>query len=107
MLFKQVKDLKSRKIYQKFEKIRSIKKFVFFNLLSTLMKNQKLSKDRRRFMFLISKLKLKSLSKTKIVRRCILTNRSRRVIRPFHISHTVFRELNQYGLIPGCRKAVW
>ena len=107
MLFKQFKDIKSRKNLKKFEKIRSIKKFVFFNLLSNVIKNRKLSKDRRRFMFLISNFKIKHLSKTKIVRRCILTNRSRRVIRPFHISHTIFRELNEFGLIPGSRKAIW
>ena len=46
-------------------------------------------------------------SKTVITRRCILNNISRTSIRKFGISRTVFRELLQFGVIPGYVKAVW
>lgn len=107
MLFKQVKDLKFRKFYNKIEKLKQIRKFVFTNLLSNLINKKKTVEDRKRTVFLVYKLNLKLLSKVKIVRRCILTNRGRQIVRPYNISHSIFRNLNQLGLIPGCKKAVW
>jgi ribosomal protein S14 len=107
MLFKKIKDLKNRKIYNNLEKYNSIKKFVLINFLSKSIVQKNAIENRKRTIFLISKLKLKFRSKVKIVRRCILTNRGRRVLRKYNFSHTIFRNLNQLGLIPGCKKAVW
>ena len=107
MLFKQIKDLKYRKIYKNFEKYNNIKKFILINFLSKTMIKNNTIESRKRVLFLISKLRSKSISKVKIVRRCILTNRGRRVLRKYHLSHTIFRNLNQLGLIPGCKRAVW
>ena len=107
MIFSQVKDLKIRIKYKKIEKIRNLKKFIITNLLSSSIKNYDTDKKRIRFLFSISKLQSKNLSKVKIVRRCILTNRGRGIIRPYHFSNSIFRNLNQFGLIPGYRKAVW
>jgi len=107
MIFSQLKDFKFRKKYSKFEKWRQIRRYVIINLLSNLINSNITNQERQRFLYLISKFNVKLLSKVKIVRRCILTNRGRRVIRPYHISHTIFRNLNQFGLIPGCKKSVW
>jgi len=40
------------------------------------------------------------------VRRCILTNRSRGSIRPFNVARSKLRELLQFGILPGYKKAV-
>jgi len=51
-------------------------------------------------------LKKKKNFLTKIVRRCIITNRSK-TIRPFKISRILAREMIGFGIIPGYKKAVW
>ena len=107
MLFSKLKDLKKRKQYNKNEKIRIVKKFISINLLSHLVNKYKKSHERETFFFLISKYKLDNNSKTQISRRCILTNRSRSVIRPYNISRLSFKKLNQFGLIPGITKSAW
>ncbi len=104
MLFAKVKDLRNRIAYSKIEKLKYIKNFVMINLLSRL---QGKFKNRKHLSIVIAKLNKKYISKVKLVRRCILTNRNRRVIRPYNISHSIFRNLTQFGLIPGCKKAVW
>jgi len=48
-----------------------------------------------------------NISKTKVVRRCILTNRGRSCTRPYNISRMVLRELLQFSILPGYQKAVW
>ena len=104
MLFSKVKDLKNRLDYFKIERVKKIKKFVIINLLSKLYLK---FKNPQRLHLIIAKYNSKSLSKTKFVRRCILTNRNRGVIRNYNLSHSIFRNLTQFGLIPGCKKAVW
>ena len=42
-----------------------------------------------------------------ITRRCLLTNRSRAIYRPFGLSRLVLRDLIQFGLLPGYTKAIW
>jgi len=107
MLFLKIKDINRRKLYNKNEKFRIIKKFIIINLLSRLIKNYKNFQEKETFLFLLSKYKLNSISKTKIVRRCILTVRGRATIRPYNISRLSFKKLNQFGLIPGIRKGIW
>ena len=106
MLSSKIKDLKIRYEYYKKELLRKKLKFLFINSLN-------------KELFLVNKKRHSSLikffsnkcqgriSKTKIVRRCVLTNRPRVSIRKFGISRPVFRELLQNGLIPGYIKAVW
>jgi len=106
MLFLKVKDLKLRKNYYKIEKKRNINKFTV-TMLSVLQKAYKTSNERKCFSFLLEKYKLNFSRKTKIVRRCILTNRGRGNIRYYNISRSVFRKLNYFGIIPGVKKAVW
>jgi ribosomal protein S14 len=107
MLFLKIKDLKTRKHYNKKETLRLIKKFVIINLLSRLMSSYTNLKKKEIFMYLLSKYRLDSNGKTKIVRRCILTNRGRSIIRPYNISRLTFKKLNQFGYIPGIQKGIW
>jgi ribosomal protein S14 len=39
--------------------------------------------------------------------RCILTNRKGSIDRKFLLSRIVLRDLMQFGIIPGFKKAVW
>lgn len=106
MLSSRVKDLKIRYAFYKKELLKTKLKFVFINSLN----KELFSGDKKRYSSLTKFFVLKStkrVSKTKIVRRCILTNRSRVSIRKYGISRPAFRELLQNGLIPGYAKAVW
>ncbi len=99
MLFRKVKDLRIRKQYKKHEVLNTSLKFLFTNYFN---KNQDANKSE-----LFNNIKQKNFSKTKIVRRCILTNRARGSIRPFNVSRTKLRELFQFGIVPGYKKSVW
>lgn len=99
MLFKKVKDLNIRKQYKKNENLNVALKFLFTNFFN---KNKNVTKCGSIF----SNVKQRNFSKSKIVRRCILTNRSRGSIRPYNISRVKLRELLQFGIIPGYKKAV-
>lgn len=46
-------------------------------------------------------------SKTRIRNRCIVTGRSRGVLRQFRISRIVFRDLAWKGLLAGIKKSSW
>ena len=102
MLFAKLKDLKKRNQFNKKEKQNLIKKFVFINSLSKL----KTKKEKSIFLFYYYN-SLKCFSKTKIVKRCILTNRSRGISKKYNISRVALRELLQFGIIPGFKKSVW
>lgn len=98
MLFRKVKDLKLRKKFQQNEIVNTSVKFLFTHYFNK-------NKDVNRCQDFLN-LKQKNYSKTKIVRRCILTNRSRGSIRPFNVSRVKLRELFQFGIIPGYKKSV-
>jgi len=106
MIFSQSHDLKLRKNYNKIEKFYKIKKFVTINLYNKVNAYSK-KKKRAVLTFLLLKYNRNNSRKTKIVRRCTITNRSRRVLRLYNISQMYFRHLTQFGLIPGCKKAAW
>jgi len=98
MLFRKIKDAQIRKEYKKKEILFTSLKFLYTNLL-----NQ--NKDKRKIEQFIE-FKQKNFSKTKVVRRCILTNRARGSIRPYNVSRVKLRELLQFGIIPGYKKSV-
>lgn len=98
MLFRKVKDLKIRNQFKKHEVLNTSVKFLFVNYFN---KNKKAPRCQN-----FTNIKQKNYSKTKIVRRCILTNRARGSIRPFNVSRTKLRELFQFGIIPGYKKSV-
>lgn len=102
MIFLKAKDLKIRKFYNKTELTRKIRKFLFINLLNNKYYNKKI-KGKLLYLFL----KKEKRIKTKIMSRCIITNRGRGVYKPFNVSRLVLREMIHSGLVPGYIKAVW
>jgi ribosomal protein S14 len=106
MKYLKIKDTLHRQNFKKFELQYKLKYFVYKNILSFINKNNSISvKNKKLIFFHILKKKKKNFS-TKIVRRCILTNRSKS-FRPFKISRILSRELIGFGIIPGYTKAVW
>jgi ribosomal protein S14 len=98
MKYLQIKDKKLRLSFLKMEIKFKLKKFISINLLtSNFSTNNKI-------FYLFLKKKKSILSK--IVRRCVLTNRSKS-IRSFKVSRIQSKELISFGVIPGYKKAVW
>jgi ribosomal protein S14 len=106
MKYLKYKDNKFRYKFNKFELQYKLKFFIYKNILAYINYNKLISlKKKKLIAFQILKKKKKNFS-TKIVRRCILTNRSKS-FRPFKISRILTRELMGFGIIPGYTKAVW
>lgn len=102
MLYLKNKDKKNRKNVESNEfKNLSIK---FLN--SLLSNNPKFLSFQSKNNFKL-KIQQKFSSKTRLVNRCVLTNRSRGVFRPFNVSRILLRKLILFGLIPGYSKLVW
>ena len=99
MLSKKIKDLIIRKEFKRKEALNTTLKFLATNYF-----NSNLTVPRCNTFVM---LKQRNFSKTKMVRRCILTNRSRGSIRHYNISRIKLRELLQFGIIPGYKKSVW
>lgn len=101
-----MKDIKNRQKFEKKEFLKIQLKFLFKNLLNNPIFS---TKDYQRAVLIefFLNYSLKIISKTRINRRCILTNRSRVSIRKFGVSRILLRELLSFGIIPGFRKAVW
>ena len=107
MLFSKVKDLNLRLKFSKLELKKRVDKYVKLNILikSTLLKG-----DQKRRAFILKSLYSETKiggSKVKITQRCILTNRPRGAQRSHLISRNIFRDMLQFGIIPGYKKAVW
>lgn len=106
MLHTKVKDLKVRKKYYLNEKKHLVNAFLFKNIITKINYNNfdiLLKKN-----ILLKCLQKKQLRfKTRNVRRCVYTNRSRSVLRDFKISRSLLRELMGFGFIPGFKKAAW
>lgn len=103
MLHSKIKDLKYRKDFYNVEMKQVVNSFVFTNLIS----NPKLDfKFKKNIFFKFYKQK-KIRVKTRMVNRCVLTNRGRGATRGFNISRSLFRELLGFGIIPGYKKATW
>lgn len=106
MLSTKLKDIKYRQKFEKKELTKIQFKFLFKNLLNNPLY---IKNDYHRSLLIKSFLNYSStnISKTKINFRCILNNRSRISTRKFGVSRIIFRELLQFGIIPGFIKAVW
>ena len=107
MLFTKVKDLNLRLKFSKFELKKKIDKYVKINILTKSLVLKKLQKKRAYILKSLYKDSFTKYSKVKVTQRCILTNRSRGVYRSHSISRNIFRDLLQFGIIPGYKKAVW
>lgn len=104
MKYLKQKDLKHRKKFFNQEIEKKINKFLFINLLNT----KKIAEKKRsivRQYFLIKK--NRKTTKTKLLRRCLLTNRSRVSHQTFGISRIKLRELLKEQQIPGFNKDIW
>ncbi len=104
MKYLQQKDLKNKIKFFNKETDKKINKFLFINLLNT----DKLENKRKNIIrkFFLSKKQLNS-NKTKLLRRCLITNRGRVSNRIFGISRVKLRELLTNNQIPGFNKNIW
>ena len=98
------KDKKLRKKVASEETSKIVNKFLFINLLNS--KKLDLSKKKKIGGFLIKDLTSRN-SKTKIVRRCVLTGRSRVSNRILGISRIKLKDMLKNEIIPGFSKAIW
>ena len=103
MILAKIKDVQNREKFYKKELLKKKIKFLFTNLLNKNKQKQKNAKN----VFFFLKLKNRKSSKTKLLRRCIFNNRSKGSLRSFGISRILFREMLQFGVVPGYKKAVW
>jgi ribosomal protein S14 len=103
------KDTKLRKTHNLFEYKNICLKF-FFNFVLNLKHKSKNKYFCLKFFSsadLSNNLQSKH-SKSRIVRRCVLTGRGRSSIRSVgNISRTALKDFFSMGLIPGYKKAVW
>jgi ribosomal protein S14 len=104
MLFAKTKDIQKRIQFSKCELKKILSKFLFINTLNN--KNLSLINKKRVLFFLVKNINKKE-SKVKLVRRCILTNRSRVSHRILGVSRIKLKEMLKFGVVPGCQKAVW
>jgi ribosomal protein S14 len=107
MKYLKIKDVKHRKNFYLAEKKILLRKILFLNFLNIFSKSNKNKYSIFLYLFSSKFNNLKFNRKTKINRRCILSNRNRAVLRPFNISRIAFKELVYFGLLPGYKKAVW
>lgn len=103
MVLAKIKDIRNREIFFKKELLKRKLKFLFTNLVN---KNNKAQQNSKNIYFFL-KLKNRKNSKTKLLRRCIFNNRSRGSLRAFGVSRILLREMFQFGIVPGYKKAVW
>lgn len=97
MKFKKFKDFHIRTQFHKKEILNLSLKFMYTNFLNKNKNNLKFNSLKKKYVH--------KVSKTKLVRRCILNNRSKS-LRPYNISRIKLRELLQFGIIPGYKKSV-
>lgn len=107
MLSLKIKDFKNRNFYITNEKKAVVNRFLFVNLL-----HQQTNKQTNLFyLFLLlqknKNSKLKYKARTKMVRRCAISNRGRGNFRPYGVSRFFLRDFMQFGILPGFKKAVW
>jgi ribosomal protein S14 len=109
MLFSKVTDNKIRQKLLKFEYKNRIKKFILINALNNVTKkNKNFSRTETLYKSLYFSLDTKkSCFKGKIVKHCLLNNRTKSVYNKFNLSRSILRELMLFGVIPGYKKAVW
>lgn len=106
MLSTKIRDIKTRKLFYRVEKLKKIRKFLFINYLNN-KKTTSFSKSSLLISFLKKKQGLKDKTKVRVTNNCIFNNRNKGVLRPYGISRILLRNMFQFGVIPGYSKAVW
>lgn len=102
----KVKDLKNRKLFYSVERSRLINKFIFINLQNKVLLTQKekqniLFKNFRRFN------QLKYKVSTKVLNKCLLTNRNAKTYSSYNLSRIKIKEFLSFGVLSGYRKSIW
>jgi len=96
----QIKDLKLRNNFYRLEKRSKIKKFLFVSLLNKSLNNN--------FNEILRLQKLSNrISKVKLKTRCLLSSRGRSINKKYSLSRLAMKEIMQFGILPGYKKAVW
>ena len=105
MLSSKVKDLKNRKSFLQVENSKLLYKFIFTNLSNAPLFTK--SKSLLLFKYFKKFSKIKSKTSTRILNKCLFSNRNRKTISNLKLSRLVAKDLLSFGLIPGYKKAVW
>ena len=93
------KDKKRRDLFNKYEKIKRLYKFMQQNI--KLTQNQRIHYSRALTFF------PKDSSKSRMKNRCIITGRARSVYRDFQLTRMQLRELASFGFLMGVKKSSW
>lgn len=104
MLLSKKKDHIKRKLFYKYEQKNKKHKFLVINSLNRL---SGIHLDQASIISFFSQSKIEKSNKIKLVRRCILNNRSRGSTRKFGVSRVLLREFIKLGVIPGFKKSSW
>lgn len=108
MLFSKVNDKKIRSRYNLIEHKKKVNKFILINLFSKINFNKK--KNKKKF-YIFKSIALKKTKektyKNRIVSHCLFSYRTRSVNKNLRLSRSILRDLIQFGLVPGYKKAVW
>jgi ribosomal protein S14 len=105
MLSSRVKDLKNRKLFSKIENNRLIYKFVYINLLNT-----KVAFPNRTYLQYKHFKRFNSLKyrvSTRLLNKCILSNRNSKTFSSYKLSRLVIKELLSFGYVFGYKKSIW
>ena len=111
MFYLRKKDVKNRVFFHKKEKLSVIYKYIFFSIFNRCYL-KKGSVKFNKVLFVCKSMyynKFSRLSsKTRLLRRCVVSNRNRANSRSFGgLSRIVIRDFIHSGVIPGYKKAVW
>jgi ribosomal protein S14 len=99
MKYLSQKDKKKRFRFKKYESLKIVLRYLIRREGIPVKKTLQLTHDLRSLP--------RSSSLTQLRNRCVITGRSRGVLRPFSLSRIKMRELISHGLISGFSKLVW
>jgi ribosomal protein S14 len=105
MLSSKIKDLKNRKFFLKTENNKLVYKFIYTNTLNNPLFYQLKQLFFIKFFKKFNKIRYKS--STRVLNKCVLSNRNQKTFAKLKLSRLVAKDLLSFGLIPGYKKAVW
>jgi ribosomal protein S14 len=105
MLSLKFRNIKLQKNFNKVEKTKILGKFLENYICANV--------SRRKFFYRLKHIRIlrinyfNKITRVRLKTRCIFTNRSNSVFRRYGSSRFVLRDLMQFGLLSGYKKAVW
>lgn len=106
MLYLKVKDVRTRALFFRLENKKRINKYIFINISSITFPETR-PFFLRHFLLKYSRNNIRLQSKTRLLRRCVISNRNRSIIRPYGFSRIILKNFAHFGILPGFKKAVW